>query len=71
MNPHLQTTHFVVVTYNGEAFIKKCIDAIRAEAPSSQIHVIEKGSKDEILSILDALGINTIQTNENLDLYKV
>jgi len=71
MNTHLQTTHFVVVTFNGEAFTEKCIDAIRAEAPSSPIHVIDNGSKDETLSILDTLGINPIQTNENLCIFKL
>ena len=66
MKDPLQATHFVVVTYNGEAFIEKCIDAIREETPSSSIHVIDNGSKDNTLSILDTLGVTPIHTNENL-----
>lgn len=62
----LQSTHFVVVTYNGESFIKKCLDAIQEESPSSPIHVIDNGSVDNTLSILDSLGVSPIKTNENL-----
>ena len=66
MRGPLQSTHFVVVTYNGEAFIENCIHAIRAETPSSPIHVIDNGSQDKTLSILNSLGISPIKTNENL-----
>ena len=62
----LQSTHFVVVTYNGEPFIEKCINAIQEESPSSPIHAIDNGSVDNTLSILDSLGVSPIKTNENL-----
>ena len=66
MKNQLQSIHFVVVTYNGESFIKKCIAAIREESPASPIHVIDNGSQDSTLSILADLNITPIQTNENL-----
>lgn len=66
MKNQLQSIHFVVVTYNGETFIKKCIAAIREESPASPIHVIDNGSHDNTLSILADLNITPIQTHENL-----
>lgn len=65
MNGPLQSTHFVVVTYNGEGFIKQCIDSIREETSSSPIHVVDNGSNDNTLSILNTLGVSPIKSNEN------
>ena len=61
--PH---THFVIVTYNGERFIKACIQAIQNESPTSPIHVIDNGSNDHTLDILSTLGVGVLKTGENL-----
>ena len=66
MSDLLQSTHFVVVTYNGERFIEKCIKAILHESPGSPIHVIDNGSSDKTLDILNTLKVSVHRTEKNL-----
>lgn len=66
MKNHLKLTHFVIVTYNGERFIEACIKAIQNESPNSPIHIVDNGSNDRTLDILSTLGIDVLQTGENL-----
>lgn len=62
----LKNTHFVIVTYNGERFIKACIQAIQNESPTSPVHVIDNGSNDHTLHILSTLGVSVLETGKNL-----
>ena len=66
MTNQLKDTHFVIVTYNGERFIKACINAIQDESPNSPMHVIDNGSKDHTLDILSRLGVSVLKTGTNL-----
>ena len=66
MMNQLQDTHFVIVTYNGERFIKTCIEAIHNESPTSPIHIIDNGSNDRTLDILSTLGVSVLKAGKNL-----
>lgn len=63
---HESDIHFIIVTYNGDAFIRKCIESIRLHSSESKIHIIDNGSTDDTLNILQELNQPFVSTNKNL-----
>ena len=58
--------HFVIVTFNGAPYIRKCIQSVKDSAPGSKVHVIDNLSTDNTLSILEQLQIRPIRLTKNL-----
>lgn len=48
--------HFVIVTYNGENYIKRCLRDLKAASPDSPIHIIDNNSTDRTVTILNELN---------------
>jgi GT2 family glycosyltransferase len=57
----------VIVTYNGEKWIKKCLDSLNASALSVGITVVDNVSTDGTLAIVKSYpNVHLIQQTENL-----
>jgi len=56
----------IIVTYNGAKWIKDAIESLRNSTLSNDILVIDNGSTDGTLEILEQLEVETIRTDENL-----
>ncbi len=58
---------FIIVTFNGGAYIEKCIDSIREHCTNSYILIIDNASADETLLLVENKGVDqVIKLNENL-----
>jgi N-acetylglucosaminyl-diphospho-decaprenol L-rhamnosyltransferase len=58
---------FIIVTYNSEKFIEKCIYSIKENEPQSGIIVVDNCSSDSTISFLKKTqGITKIFNNKNL-----
>ena len=61
--------YVIVVTYNGEKWIEKCINSVLASDADFRLIIIDNGSTDNTISIIksfDSNLIELIQTGENL-----
>lgn len=58
--------HAVIVTYNGETWIKGCLDSMTNIQHPVHIHIVDNGSTDETLAICSNYKLNIISNNENL-----
>jgi GT2 family glycosyltransferase len=58
----------IIITYNGASYIRKCLETIQESSIDLSILVIDNGSKDETIKILENefYGINIILNHENL-----
>jgi GT2 family glycosyltransferase len=58
----------IVITYNGSSYIRKCLSSIQQSSIDLSILVIDNGSKDETIKILENefQGINIILNKKNL-----
>ena len=58
---------FLIVTYNGEYWIKKCLDSVTNASPSSPIILVDNDSSDSTLNIARAYEqVEIIALEENL-----
>ena len=58
---------FIIVTYNGEAYIERCIKSIFVFFPEIYTIVIDNNSKDKTRQILDTLKVDElICLNDNI-----
>ncbi len=62
----------ITVTYNSERTIKECLESIKKFSPESEIIVVDNGSNDRTLEIIESIGkkIKLIETGENLGFSK-
>ncbi len=63
------STSVLVLNYNGESFIKTCLDSVLAQtAPIAEIVVVDNGSTDQSLQmVLDSYpSVEVIESKENL-----
>lgn len=61
--------YVIVVTYNGEKWIEKCINSVLASDADFRLIIIDNGSTDNTISIIQSFDSNLIeliQTGENL-----
>lgn len=65
-NSFCASIHFVIVTFNGENYIRKCIQCLKESAPESTVHIIDNLSTDNTISILEELDQKPIRLNKNL-----
>jgi GT2 family glycosyltransferase len=62
----------IIVSYNSESFISKCISSVLKNAPGSEIIVIDNNSSDNTVKELEKFGskIKLIKSSENLGFSK-
>ena len=58
--------HFVIVTYNGERWIEKCLNCLRNTSPLSPIHVIDNCSSDHTVSFCKEHGFEVVELTRNI-----
>lgn len=58
--------HFIVVTYNGQKWIKQCLDSIRSLNLRVTTHIIDNGSTDDTLEICNLFDVQIIPNRRNL-----
>lgn len=58
----------IVVTYNGEQYIEKCLSSLYKNSCDKEIIVVDNGSKDETIKIIKEkfLNVNLIEAGTNL-----
>ncbi|MDC0140225.1 glycosyltransferase family 2 protein [bacterium] len=58
--------HIVIVTYNGETWIQRCLQSIIDAAPDAIVHIIDNCSSDKTVAICEEMGFDVKSTMENL-----
>ena len=58
--------HFVIVTYNGTSWIRRCLESLNVAAPDAKVHIIDNCSNDQTVSICKELGFDVVREKENL-----
>ena len=55
----------LLVTYNSEPYLAKCISALRAGIPSAHINVVDNASTDSTRDILKTYDLASLRLNDN------
>ena len=58
--------HVVIVTYNGSAWIRACLEALSKSTITPTVHVIDNDSTDNTRSICAEHNIHVFNTRDNL-----
>lgn len=58
--------HFVIVTYNGEKWIERCLDSIRELKGDITVHLIDNASTDSTVELCQSQGFEVIEKGSNL-----
>jgi len=58
--------HFVIVTYNGEKWIEKCLESILNLGGDFEVHIIDNGSTDRTIELCERLGFSVWKSEKNL-----
>src|SRR6218665_95668 len=54
----------IIVTYNGEKWIEKCLDSVQSSTYPSDIFVVDNASTDRTLSLLKSYNIFSLEISE-------
>ena len=56
----------IIVTYNGELYIQKCLEKVLDQVDPRSVYVIDNGSNDNTLELVEPFNVNVLKSKVNL-----